>query len=321
MTPSARPSSLHPVEDRLAVDLSAVIVAVVAGQPLVRIVPGEALPSGPLGETHPTLEQGLRAWVKAQSGLDLGYVEQLYTFADRNRGQGGGPPNVRRISISYLALVPRDESHAGPDDPSWSPWYRYFPWEDRRGKTPNTLLTSLRPALKAWRDAAPTDNARDHRAERLAVAFPKDPKAWNAEMVLQRYELLWEAGLVDEGRGERAESSNLSPQLGVAMAHDHRRILATAMARLRAKITYRPVVFELIPERFTLLTLQTTVEALAGMTLHKQNFRRLVVDQGLVEPLPEQNHPDRGRPARLFAFRRQVLRERAVAGTKLPRSG
>src|SRR5258707_7394164 len=61
---------------------------------------------------------------------------------------------------------------------------------------------------------------------------------------------------------------------GEAMPHDHRRILATGMARLRAKIKYRPVVFELMPPEFTLLQLQQTVEALAGRGLHKQNFRR-----------------------------------------------
>ena len=60
------------------------------------------------------------------------------------------------------------------------------------------------------------------------------------------------------------------------MHHDHRRILATGMARLRAKIKYRPAVFELMPPTFTLLQLQVAVEALAGRGLHKQNFRRLI---------------------------------------------
>ena len=48
------------------------------------------------------------------------------------------------------------------------------------------------------------------------------------------------------------------------MILDHRRILATGIARLRAKIKYHPVVFELMPETFTLLQLQRCVEALAG---------------------------------------------------------
>ena len=60
------------------------------------------------------------------------------------------------------------------------------------------------------------------------------------------------------------------------MALDHRRILATALGRLRGKLKYRPVVFELLPSAFTLLQLQRVVEALAGVRLHKQNLRRLV---------------------------------------------
>jgi hypothetical protein len=74
---------------------------------------------------------------------------------------------------------------------------------------------------------------------------------------------------------------------GAAMSNDHRRILATGMARLRAKIKYRPVVFELMPEEFSLLQLQQTVEALAGRGLHKQNFRRLIEQQALVEDRPD----------------------------------
>ena len=55
------------------------------------------------------------------------------------------------------------------------------------------------------------------------------------------------------------------------------------MGRLRGKLKYRPVVFELMPPEFTLLELQKTVEAISGTLLHKQNFRRLVEQGGLVE--------------------------------------
>jgi hypothetical protein len=102
------------------------------------------------------------------------------------------------------------------------------------------------------------------------------------------------------------------------MSGDHRRILATGIARLRAKIKYRPVVFELMPQRFTLLQLQRTVEALAGRLVHKQNFRRLIEQQDLVEEAGGTASDSAGRPAKLFRFRHAVLAERAVAGTKLP---
>jgi hypothetical protein len=102
------------------------------------------------------------------------------------------------------------------------------------------------------------------------------------------------------------------------MIADHRRILATGAARLRAKIKYRPVVFELMPESFTLLQLQRCVEAIAGRMVHKQNFRRLIEQQELVEETGGTATATGGRPAKLFRFRQAGLAERAVAGTKLP---
>ena len=141
---------------------------------------------------------------------------------------------------------------------------------------------------------------------------------WNEELVLQRYELLFEAGFVAEswGDGDAVPAGQLLP--GMAMSNDHRRILATGMARLRAKIKYRPVVFELMPEEFSLLQLQQTVEALAGRGLHKQNFRRLIEQQALVEETGQMTAVGAGRPAKLFRFRRNVMLERAIAGNKLP---
>ena len=105
------------------------------------------------------------------------------------------------------------------------------------------------------------------------------------------------------------------------MTGDHRRILATGIARLRAKIKYRPVVFELMAPEFTLLQLQRTVEALAGRLLHKQNFRRLIEQQELVEETGAMATATGGRPAKLYRFRRDVLVEREVTGTKLPLAG
>ena len=98
------------------------------------------------------------------------------------------------------------------------------------------------------------------------------------------------------------------------MAADHRRILATAIGRLRAKIKYRPVVFELMPPSFTFLQLQRIVEALSGVRLHKQNFRRLVEQQGLVEETGGIIAETGGRPARLVRFRREVVLERPAPG-------
>ena len=293
------------------IELSAVIVAVSTQQPQVMVLPNFALPSGPFSTTHRTLEQGLRDWVATRSGLPLGYVEQLYTFADKDRGSDG----QRIVSIGYLALV-RNAMPVG--DGNWSDWYQHLPWEDHRHGIPGINRVIIK-GLTQWKNQASNKEDKKNREARIAVAFPNDSKLWNEELVLQRYELLWEAGLLAESKLGREQ--RLAQQIGKPMPHDHRRILATGIARLRAKIKYRPVVFELLPDRFSLLNLQSTVEALAGLRLHKQNFRRLVLGQGLVEETTSQSQTGRGRPAQLFSFRHEVLRERAVAGTKLPRSG
>jgi hypothetical protein len=71
-------------------------------------------------------------------------------------------------------------------------------------------------------------------------------------------------------------------------------------------------------ERFTLLHLQKVVEAIAGLELHKQNFRRLLDRSGLVEGAGVFETRTGGRPAELFRFRREGLRERPVGGVHVP---
>lgn len=105
---------------------------------------------------------------------------------------------------------------------------------------------------------------------------------------------------------------------GGSMVFDHRRIAAQALGRLRGKLRYRPVVFELVPETFTLTRLQRVVEALSGVRLHTQNFRRLVDRGGLVEGTGEYDTTTGGRPAELYRFRRDVVRERPAPGVGLP---
>ncbi|MDE3174569.1 MAG: hypothetical protein KGM15_00480 [Pseudomonadota bacterium] len=290
----------------VSAELIAVLAAVTDGQPRVLTIhDGASLPSGPFEVGHRSLQHGLRDWVAQQTRHSLGYVEQLYTFADRDRKPGGS--DQRAISISYLALT-REQRAAAPEV-EWRDWYDYFPWEDHRAGPPPVIAQTLAPRLRAWAEAAADGEARQSRWRRAAIAFGLEGRAWNDEWALQRYELLYEAGLVAESGGDGA---------GRAMTGDHRRILATGIARLRAKIKYHPVVFELLPDSFTLLQLQKCVEALAGRRVHKPNFRRLIEQQELVEETGAAVSDTGGRPAKLFRFRHEVLEERALAGTKLP---
>jgi hypothetical protein len=296
----------------IAVGLNAVIVAVTDDEPrLLTIEPAgsgaglAALPFGPLDPAgHRTLELGLRSWVREQTGLELGYVEQLYTFADRNRDPGERAGGPRVVSIAYVALV-REGRVAGKTRARWRGFHEFLPWEDGRRGRPALVEAVIAPALARWVAAAPDAESRRARRERADITFGLRGAPFDSVRVLERYELLYESGLADEAR------------LGEPMALDHRRLAATALGRLRGKLKYRPVVFELLPSTFTLLRLQRLVEALAGAPLHKQNFRRLVEKGGLVEGTGVVETLAKGRPAELFRFRREVLRERRAPGVGL----
>jgi hypothetical protein len=341
---------MAPSQASFAIGLNAVILTVTEESPRVLTVPGPggeaALPFGSLDPgSERTLELALRVRVREQTGLELGYVEQLYTFGDRDRDPRVRHEGVRPISIGYLALV-RETAASGAA--AWRDAYRFFPWEDWRRGRPRLLDEAVVPALDAWLEEAERPALRRHRRERADITFGLGGAAWDGERVLERYELLYEGGLAAESsrdhrarrralavRGEAEEpgpaGAAAAPAVcdagararppgspaGEPMALDHRRILATALGRTRAKVKYRPVVFELMPPTFTLYQLQRVVEALAGVHLHKGNFRRLVEKGGLVEGTGEQAQTG-GRPAELFRFRREVLRERPAPGVGLP---
>jgi hypothetical protein len=311
----------------IEIGLTAAIVAVDDDEPMALTAGDGAgptgLPSGPFDPlAHQTFEIGLRSWVKQQTGLSVGYVEQLYTFGDRGRHAEHGAPHA--VSIGYLALTRRPggagATHAA--GPGFMPWYRFFPWEDWRAGRPDILDRTMLPALDAW---AQRESGNDPprplgRRERLRQCFAAGGSPWAEEKALDRYELLYEAGLVEEARrdGRKAAREHAElPALGEPMRLDHRRILATAIARLRAKLKYRPVIFELMAAEFTLTELQTTVEAISGRHLHKQNFRRLVETGALVEPTGEALTATGGRPAALFRFRREVVQERPSPGLRV----
>ncbi len=296
-------------QERVATELVAVVTAVVDDRPVVLTAhDGQRLPAGPLHDEHRSMQAGLSAWVEQQTGHRLGYVEQLYTFADPDRSRSGG----RVVSVSYLGLTFLE----GTPGSEWRDWYSYFPWEDHRPGADGPALVAdvLAPRLHEWASAADDPDEQARRGLRTAVCLGLQGRGWSPELVLQRYELMYEAGLLPE-----AGTQGPGAVPGVRMDGDHRRILSTGLARLRAKIQYHPVVFELVPDSFTLGQLQSAVEALAGQALHKQNFRRLVTQQDLVEPTGGTEGRTGGRPARLYRFRREVLDERQVAGTKLPR--
>ncbi|MEL6299904.1 MAG: NAD regulator [Pseudomonadota bacterium] len=318
---------------RVEIGLSAAIVSVSRDEPLIMCVPTDAdgetvdaLPSGPFSPLeHRTLDAGLRAWVADQTDLDLGYVEQLYTFGDRGRHAQPFDQTPHTVSIGYLALTrkPVDADDSASEGAVWRSWYDFFPWEDWRQGKPSLLTDEIEPRLIEWAsrvDTEPKAFRTVSRLERVRMAFGFDGGAWDEERVLDRYELLYDAGLVHEARRDGREVSltwGALPKFGTPMLFDHRRIFATAIGRLRGKLKYRPVIFEMMRDEFTLFELQKTVEAILGPHLHKQNFRRLVESAGLVEPTGDVRAKTGGRPAKLYRFRRDVLIERPAPGVRV----
>ena len=315
---------------QIVIGLSAVVIAIRDGEAVALTVrprdggatsPLEGLPFGPFDpDGHRTFEIALREFVTRQTRFELGFVEQLYTFGDKGREApladvGAGAARV--ISVGYLALAPQALKTDAPGS-AWSPFFDFFPWEDWRKGRPDVIDDAIAPALFAWAGRS------ESRLARARLLFALAGSRWNEERVLERYELLYEAGLAPEAARDRARALGGEPPepaaigLGEPMISDHRRILATGLGRLRGKLKYRPVIFELMSEAFTLSALQRTVEAISGVALHKQNFRRVVERTGLVEGLGRMDVETGGRPAELFRFRRELITARPASGLSLP---
>ena len=310
---------------------------------------GKLLPNGPLMPLHRSLQAGVRQWVEEQTRQPLGYLEQLYSFVDTSRRNSDGHALVY---VSYLGLVQEAQVPELPSQAIWRDWYDYFPWENHLEGMPSIIMNSIVPELLAWAYAAEDDVSQHRRRQRIrlcwglsegvidAVTFThnnthsllKDypeisenyndsSSEWVAEHVLLRYEMLYEAGLIPEAPSYQPSKlpDNWTQMIGTPMYYDHRRVIATAISRLRTKIEYRPLIFGLMPEVFTLLQLQQSIEALSGVRLHKQNFRRLLDSQNLVQPTGESSSAQRGRPAKLYRFRHDIELQSLLMDSKLPK--
>ena len=321
-------TSLAPDVVRAALDvqLVAAIIAVVDDEPVVRIVPddgGNRLPSAIYRpEFHATLDEGLRCAVRDDTGLELGHVEQLQTVSvhssdpsSERAGTNGTQAHV--LSIGYLALA-HGTDLSEREKANWQSCYSFFPWEDWRHGKPRILRDEIEPHLSTW--AAGDENAKGEqpsRHDRMRICFGENDHTWDEEKVVERFDLLADAGMVGPSGIAAREGKPTQNGSAVAMALDHTRSLAVAMSRLRAKIKSRPLVFDLMPERFTLFELQRAVEAILGPHLHKQNFRRLVEHMGLVEPTDGVKSHTGGRPAKLFRFRQECVLERMQPGVRV----
>ena len=182
-----------------------------------------ALPGGFVGPDE-DLDTAARRELVEEAGVDIGYLEQLYTF-----GAPGRDPRERVITVAYFALVNLSAHH-----------------------------------LKAGTDAV--DAAWFPIAELPECAF------------------------------------------------DHATILKAAVDRLRAKLSYAPVGFDLLPDQFTLTELQRLYETILGRRLDKRNFRRKALSLGVLQDLGERRSGGAHRAPRLYRFDPDRYAARLAAG-------
>jgi 8-oxo-dGTP diphosphatase len=90
------------------------------------------------------------------------------------------------------------------------------------------------------------------------------------------------------------------------LAYDHKEMIRTAVDRLKAKLGYTTISYSLLPREFSLSELQQVYEIILGKTLDKRNFRRKILDRGLVRTTGNVRRGETSRPAALFAFKKRV---------------
>ncbi|HFC08409.1 MAG TPA: NUDIX hydrolase [Chloroflexi bacterium] len=93
------------------------------------------------------------------------------------------------------------------------------------------------------------------------------------------------------------------------LAFDHGKIITYALRRLRYKLEYTAVGFQLLPETFTLSELQQVYEIILGEKLDKRNFRRRILQSGVIEATPHYQRGREGRPARLYRYKPDAVAE------------
>ena len=122
------------------------------------------------------------------------------------------------------------------------------------------------------------------------------------------YFALLPVGSLSDEHIQKSRSAWQSVRHLPALAWDHADILTYALRRLRYKLEYSAVGFELLPDAFSLSELQHTYELILGETLDKRNFRRRILEAGIIEPTNERRSGE-GRPALLYRYRPDAVAE------------
>lgn len=117
-----------------------------------------------------------------------------------------------------------------------------------------------------------------------------------------------DAHIRSEGGSDARQANWFAAEALPVLAFDHAEIIAYALRRLRYKLEYTAACFELLPDEFSLSEIQHTYEMILGELLDKRNFRRRILEAGIIEPTPHMRGGE-GRPARLYRYRSDAVAE------------
>ncbi len=222
-----------------------------------------ALPGG-FADVRESLDQAAQRELKEETNIENIYMEQLYTWGDVERD-----PRTRVIGCSYMALV--DESildvRAG-DDAEAAEWFTV----KTRLVEQQKAVTAEGYILQEWVDL--TLRGR----EDVLTACIKITKQVAGNVTRTDRELVASNGI----------------------AFDHARIIEYGIERLRNKIQYTDIAFNLMPERFTLTELQQVYEVIMDKPLLKANFRRKIA--GMVSETGDYTRDAGHRPSKLYRY-------------------
>lgn len=93
------------------------------------------------------------------------------------------------------------------------------------------------------------------------------------------------------------------------LAYDHKEIMQLARKRLASRVTYTTLISKLLPKEFTLTELEQAFEIITGKEIDKRNFRKKMLKLGLLNELPRMKNGARHRPAKLYAFKSDMVQE------------
>lgn len=210
-------------------------------------------------------------------------------MVDTNRPEPHASPRLIQVGVDVVVFTIRDDAlHVllAPAETDWRLPSDLVRAEESLDISARRALDEVAGASDVWLEQLFTfgDVARDPAARLISVAHYALVAATAVREIATRDARWWPVATLP------------------LLVLDHRRIIDYALTRLRNKLSYTTVGFQLLPHRFTLSELQRVYEVILGRALDKRNFRRKVELLGIVKPTREQRATGTGRPAQLYRF-------------------